>query len=36
MVSMMLPSAFVEPLEGLKFELPRSAIELSANAEIID
>lgn len=36
MVSMMLPSAFVEPLEELEFELPRSAIELSTNDEIID
>jgi hypothetical protein len=36
MVSMMLPSALVEPLEALEFELPRSAIELSMNDEIID
>jgi hypothetical protein len=27
MVSMMLPSVLVEPLEELEFELPRSAIE---------
>jgi hypothetical protein len=36
MVSMMLPSAPVELLEELEFELPRSAIELSMNDEIID
>jgi hypothetical protein len=36
MVSMMLPSALVELLEGLEFEPPRSAIELSMNDEIID
>jgi hypothetical protein len=36
MVSMMLPSALVELLEELEFELPRSAIELSMNDEIID
>jgi len=33
---MMLPSALVEPLEELGLELPRSAIELSMNDEIID
>jgi hypothetical protein len=36
MVSMMLPSALVELLEELEFELPRSAIELLTNDEIID
>jgi hypothetical protein len=36
MVSMMLPSALVELLEELEFELPRSAIEPSMNDEIID
>jgi hypothetical protein len=36
LVSMMLPSALVELLEELEFELPRSAIELSMNDEIID
>lgn len=36
MVSMMLPSALVELLEELEFELPSSAIELSMNDEIID
>jgi hypothetical protein len=35
MVSMMLPSALGELLEELEFELPRSAIELSMNDEII-
>jgi hypothetical protein len=34
-VSMMLPSALGELLEELGFELPRSAIELSMNDEII-
>ena len=33
---MMLPSALVELLEELEFELPRSAIELSMNDEMID
>jgi hypothetical protein len=36
MVSMMLPTALVELLEELEFELPRFAIELSMNDEIID
>ena len=36
MVSMMLPSVPGEALEELAFELPRSAIELSMNDEIID
>ena len=36
MVSMMLPSALFEAFEELAFELPRSAIELSMNDEIID
>jgi hypothetical protein len=36
MVSMMLPTALVELLEEPGFELPRSAIELSMNDEIID
>ena len=36
MVSMMLPSVLVELLEELEFELPRSAIELSMNDEMID
>ena len=36
MVSMMLPSVLGEALEELAFELPRSAIELSMNDEIID
>jgi hypothetical protein len=36
MVSMMLPSALGELLEEPEFELPRSAIELSMNDEIID
>ena len=35
-VLMMLPSALVELLEELEFELPRSAIELSMNDEMID
>jgi hypothetical protein len=35
MVSMMLPSALGELLEELEFALPRSAIELSMNDEII-
>lgn len=33
---MMLPSALVELLEVPEFALPRSAIELSMNDEIID
>ena len=36
MVSMMLPSVPGEALEELAFELPRSAIELSMNDEIVD
>jgi hypothetical protein len=36
MVSMMPPSSFVELLEELELEVPRSAIELSMNEEIID
>jgi hypothetical protein len=36
MVSMMLPSALVELFEAVEFELPRSAIELSMNDEIVD
>jgi len=36
MVSMMLPSGLVEPLEELELEPPRSAIELSTKDETID